>query len=294
MSTILSEPFDSLLKSIRMTDQSNLREIRGKTAFWLRLRILGGLAVAFVILVVGSLIVFALGCLTLFQARRFLTEVVVRTMARAGLVCLGVRYSVRGTLPHDEGQYVYISNHSSSLDMLVITSLGLPRTRYFLSGFLQKILPVGLIGHSIGVFWTMSQQFPERRALLFQRAERTLRRTGESVFLTPEGQKIGHFNKGAFHLATSLGVPIQPMYIEIPTNVDPGPWSQNKDLDVRPGEVVVHIGPLIDTKTWTLENLETNRDAVRSRYAEWKNELQAARTAQSESKVCQSSLHAPA
>ena len=55
----------------------------------------------------------------------------------------------------------------------------------------------------------------------FQAAERVLRRTGDSVYLSPEGTRItggtiGHFNKGTFHLATDLRVPIVPLFIDIP------------------------------------------------------------------------------
>ena len=35
-------------------------------------------------------------------------------------------------------QTVYVSNHSSTLDVFVLIALGLPRTRFFLSGFLQE------------------------------------------------------------------------------------------------------------------------------------------------------------
>ena len=48
-----------------------------------------------------------------------------------------------------------------------------------------------------------------------------LRRTGQSVFLSPEGTRvrtgeIGPFNKGAFHLAGDLGAPLLPLYIAVP------------------------------------------------------------------------------
>ena len=75
-----------------------------------------------------------------------------------------------------------------------------------------------------------------------------LRRTRESVYLSPEGGRIttgeiGHFNKGAFHLATSLGAPIVPLYFEIPRDMDPG-----RGYNARPGTVTVHVLPTIDTR----------------------------------------------
>jgi 1-acyl-sn-glycerol-3-phosphate acyltransferase len=54
-----------------------------------------------------------------------------------------------------------------------------------------------------------------------------LERTGESVYLSPEGERVtggrvGHFNKGAFHLATDLHAPIVPLFLRIPRAMDPG------------------------------------------------------------------------
>jgi len=212
------------------------------------------------------LVLLALGCLTLFRTRR-LYATIVTWMARAGLCCCGVRVHVHQPFDFPEQQTVYIANHSSALDMFVVTSLGLPNTRYFLSGFLRKIVPIGVIGYILGAFWTAPQTKPAQRTQLFQRAERVLRRTGESVFLTPEGQQIGKFNKGAFHLATNLTAPIQPIFISIPSEVDPGPWIGNENLDLRPGSVNVYFKPAIPTERWNLEDLEANRDFVRDVYA---------------------------
>ena len=104
---------------------------------------------------------------------------------------------------------------------------------------------------------------------------RVLRRTGESVFLTQEGQVTWKFNKGAFHLATALGAPILPIYILIPNDVDPGPWFGGDGLTARPGEVHVHYKPPIDTSNWRLEDLDANRNRVREMYLAWKQELLA-------------------
>ena len=48
---------------------------------------------------------------------------------------------------------------------------------------LRAIVPMGVLGHIAGTFWTVAQSRPEERVRLFQRADRILRRTGESVFL---------------------------------------------------------------------------------------------------------------
>ena len=108
----------------------------------------------------------------------------------------------------------------------------------------------------------MPQQFPEKRTRIFQRADRILKRSGDSVYLSPEGQRvttgeIGHFNKGSFHLATSLGATIVPLYLAIPAESNPG-----RGYDAKPGTIDVWFLPPIDASRWKVEDVERNRDRV--------------------------------
>ena len=218
-------------------------------------------AVVLTALSLGSFLLLVFAALTLFQFRR--TYLALSTwIGRAVLAIWGVRLEVVGALPFPRQQTVYVSNHTSTVDMFVLIALGLPGARFFLSGFLRKILPLGLIGYVTGIFWTVPQEFSEQRRRIFSGAAATLKRTGESVYLSPEGQRIttgelGAFNKGAFHMATDLQVPIVPFYIEVPPAVDPG-----LGLDVRPGTVTVEVLPAIDTSGWTVEALDEQRATV--------------------------------
>jgi 1-acyl-sn-glycerol-3-phosphate acyltransferase len=208
----------------------------------------------------GGLLV--VGVLTAFRARRLYAHVAA-LLSRAILRLYGIRLRVhrRGSWP--ARQTVYVSNHTSTLDVFVLVALGLPNTRFFLSGFLRRIVPLGVISWMMGTFFTVPQSRPAERTRIFQRAEATLRRTGESVYLSPEGGRIitgtlGHFNKGAFHLATNLHAPIVPMFIHIPDSVDP-----RRGFDARPGPVDVYVLDPIDTSSWTLEHLIANKESVR-------------------------------
>lgn len=256
-----------------VTTRQDLRAPRAPASLVARARI--GLAVVLsaVVMGVGCLLLLIVGVVTLFRARRLYAEGIVRGMARMALWLFGVRMVVHRDFEFSQRQTVFISNHTSTLDMFVIIALGLPNSRYFLSGFLRKIVPLWFIGWMIGVFWTTLQKYPERRTQIFQNAERVLRSTGESVFLTPEGQITGVFNKGAFHLATNLRAPIVPIYIQIANEVDPGPWFGGDGLAIRPGEVHVHFRPPIETADWQLVDLDANRNRIRDMYAEWKREL---------------------
>jgi 1-acyl-sn-glycerol-3-phosphate acyltransferase len=237
------------------------------------IRVLLASLASILLLCLGSLVMLIVGVLTGFQARRFYAEVLARGLSRMALSFYGVRIIEHRDFPFPSRQTVYISNHTSALDMFVLIGLGLPNCRYFLSGFLRKIIPLWIIGWMIGIFWTVPQTQGKKRTKIFQNADQYLRRTGESVFLTPEGQITWVFNKGAFHLATSLAAPILPIYIFIPNEVDPGPWTGGDGLDVRAGDVHVYYRPEIDTSTWRVEDVSLHRDEVRSLYVEWAKEL---------------------
>ena len=218
---------------------------------------------AFVVLTVGSVVMLIVAIPTLGLARRFYSEVIGRWIGVGILRVAGIRYRVHGAAAAPSVQTVYISNHTSTLDVFLLIALALPRTRFFLSGFLRKIVPIGIIGMLIRIFWTVPQTFPERRREIFKRADRILRETGDSVYLSPEGMRvttgeIGAFNKGSFHLATSLHARIVPIYIAIPREINPG-----MGYDAKPGSTDIYFLPPIDTASWQVSDVEANRDAVR-------------------------------
>jgi 1-acyl-sn-glycerol-3-phosphate acyltransferase len=225
-----------------------------------------------VLMTLGALVLLLVALLTAFRLPRFYRETIVATLGAWMLALWRIRFVVHRDRPFPETQTIYISNHTSTIDMFVLIALRLPNARFFLSGFLRKLLPLGLIGYLIGIFWTVPQSLPEKRTEIFKRAARTLRRTGESVYLSPEGERvttggIGHFNKGAFHLATDLKVPIVPLFIAIPQEADPG-----KGLNARPGTVHVYVKPAIETSRWDLVDLAANKDRVRGMFIEWNRE----------------------
>lgn len=220
-------------------------------------------AATLVFMTVGSVVMLVVAILTGFLARRFYSEVLARALGAGILWIWGVRLRVHGTPRPEHAQTIYVSNHTSTIDLFALIALGLPRTRFFLSGFLKKFVPLGIVGSLIRVFWTVPQDYPEERRRIFKRADRVLRKTGDSVYLSPEGMRvttgeIGRFNKGSFHLATSLHAPIAPIYFAIPAAMNPG-----MGYDAKPGTIDLHFLPPIDTSCWAIEDVERNRDAVR-------------------------------
>jgi putative phosphoserine phosphatase/1-acylglycerol-3-phosphate O-acyltransferase len=220
------------------------------------------------LITVTSVIVLLLAVVSLFQARRLYAAATTR-LARTLLRVWSIRVRVHPNAPFPRTQVVYISNHTSTLDLFVLVALGLPRTRFFLSGFLQRYLPLAILARLMGTFFTVPQRRQAERRRIFAAACRTLRATGESVYLSPEGARvitgeIGAFNKGAFHLATALGAPIVPLYFAIPRNVDPG-----LGYDAGAGVVDVYVKPPIETRDWRVEDVVAHKEAIRDLYVIW-------------------------
>jgi len=233
------------------------------------------IGISIVALTLWSILMLFVAILTLFQARRLYNEYLAKWLVRFILWVWGLDVRVHFREPLPETQVIYISNHTSTIDIFAIISLGLPRCRYFLFGRLRRIVPLGIIATVMGTFFTYPQSMPDKRVRVFQNAERVLRRTGESVYLSPEGMRvtsgdIGTFNKGAFHLATNLKVPIAPFFIQIPEESDPG-----KGLNAKPGVVDIYFERPIDTSDWSLDELIENKERVRNLFVEYHREFKA-------------------
>jgi len=235
--------------------------VRARAGRWLtRPRVLGTIAGLW--LTFFACVMVIVGAVTGFAARP-LYSAMARAASLAVLRLYGIRLVVLREQPFPRTQTVYISNHTSTLDIFILVALGMPRCRFFLSGFVRKYIPLGAMAWMMGTFFTVPQDRPEERRRIFAAAERTLRHSGESVYLSPEGGRIttgqiGHFNKGAFHLATNLHAPIVPLYVHIPRDIDPG-----RGFDARSGVVTVEVMPAIDTHDWVLDELESNVARVR-------------------------------
>jgi 1-acyl-sn-glycerol-3-phosphate acyltransferase len=221
-----------------------------------------------------SIALLPVAAITLGRARRLYAGCATGT-ARAIFRMWGIRLVVHRDGPWPARQVVYVSNHSSTLDLFALVAIGLPNTRFFLSGFLRKYVPLGIIATLMGTFFTVLQDRPDERRRIFQRALRVLQRTGESVYLSPEGERvttgqIGHFNKGAFHLATNLRAPIVPLYFSIPSSIDP-----KRGYDARPGAMHVYVKPPIETTDWRVEDLIENKERVRQLFVGWHAEARS-------------------
>lgn len=225
------------------------------------------------VLVVATLSISLASLLTLGHARSFNHAVQITFYARLILRVLGVKVRVHDRAAIDartlSNPAVFIANHRSSLDILILCAIHLPRCRFFLTGLDRdnpQIAFVWLIAKQLGTFFTFPQTRPDLRQICFREASETLLRSGDNVFLTPEGVRrpdgtIGKFNKGAFHLAISLGRPIVPLYFYTPDTVNPG-----NGLRTGRGTVEIMVLPEIETSDWQVADVAANAAAVQKLY----------------------------
>lgn len=112
--------------------------------------------------------------------------------------------------------YVIISNHQSTLDMLILCCL---RCRFrWISKY--ENLKVPLIGWYIRMarYITVNRGNEESKAIMLERCRQSLG-DGISVLIFPEGTRsmdteIGFFKRGAFQIALEAGIPILPVVID--------------------------------------------------------------------------------
>lgn len=241
----------------------NLKRIRGIVALVLTILFVTALSPLFVLV-------------RLLLGRRAAAEGLGAWAASVVLWLSGVSVEVRApVVPLPERRVVYVSNHTSSIDLFVLLALRLPRARFFMKRGAWVFPPGALVAVCVGTFFTVPQAYTEKRRKLFAAACEVLRKTGDAVYLSPEGTRVisggvGPFNKGAFHLAAALGVPMVPLYLEIPRDENPGKsWVMTRT------KVIVHVLPDVDTSDWRPETAREHADHVRGIYQAFEAELAA-------------------
>jgi putative phosphoserine phosphatase / 1-acylglycerol-3-phosphate O-acyltransferase len=215
----------------------------------------------------GTAATLGLGIGLLNRSRRDAANFATSVGADAALALSGVHLEVVGEEnAWKERPAVFVFNHQSSLDMLVIGSV----LRRDITGVAKKeaardprFAPIGLLTDIAYVDRSNTSQ--AKKAL--EPAVDKLRE-GISICIAPEGTRsptprLGRFKKGAFHIAMQAGVPIVPIVIR-----NAGDLMWRNSFFVRPGQVDVAVLEPIPTDEWTVEELSDRVDEVRALFEE--------------------------
>jgi putative phosphoserine phosphatase/1-acylglycerol-3-phosphate O-acyltransferase len=211
-----------------------------------------------------------LGVLT--RSRRSAANLAIGTGTEAALALAGVRLNVAG----EENLWsarpaVFIFNHQSSLDALIVGSL----LRRDITAVAKKeaardprFAPVGLL---MDVAYIDRSNSKKARSALAPVVEKL--RSGLSLAIAPEGTRtptprLARFKKGAFHIAMQAGVPIVPIVIR-----NAGELMWRGSSLVRAGTVDVAVLPPVPTDGWRAGDLDRHIDAIRWGYTDTFQEL---------------------
>jgi putative phosphoserine phosphatase/1-acylglycerol-3-phosphate O-acyltransferase len=215
----------------------------------------------------GTAATLGLGIGLLNRSRREAANFATSVGADAALALSGVTLEVVG----EENAWkqrpaVFVFNHQSSLDMLVIGSV----LRRDITGVAKKeasrdprFAPLGLL---VDVAY-VDRGNPAQAKKALEPAVQKLR-DGYSICIAPEGTRsptprLGRFKKGAFHIAMQAGVPIVPVVIR-----NAGDMMWRNSFFVRPGRVDVAVLEPIATDGWDVKEIGERAEDLRRLFAD--------------------------
>ncbi|WP_327112246.1 HAD-IB family hydrolase [Nocardia sp. NBC_01730] len=156
---------------------------------------------------------------------------------------------------------VFLFNHQSQFDIIIVPAVLGGGVTAIGKKELTKNPVFGPLMRFVGVTFIDRSNTAQAKAALRPVVE-TLR-NGLSIAVSPEGTRsyspeVGHFKKGAFHIAIQAGVPVIPIVIR-----NAGEICWRNEMVVRPGTVDVAILDPIDVSEWDPTDLDAEVAGVR-------------------------------
>lgn len=222
----------------------------------------------FILLIVFTPIILLILILSFGKMANFVVEKIAPAVAIPVLKVAGINFNIKKHVDPIPQPAVYIINHSSTLDILTILALGLPRVRFVAKWQLQYNPVFFILGHLTGQVFIRREKSEKAVETLKKNVER-IQKNNLTVMLAPEGSRkhpgvIGPFKKGPFRMAMDLHYPVVPIYFEGNREL-----SAEDFLITKSGTCTAHIHPAIDTSGWKLEDIEYHINNVRNRYLKW-------------------------
>lgn len=183
-----------------------------------------------------------------------------------GSALAGVELDVRGAEHLDARPAVFVFNHQSQLDVLVLAKL----LRGGFTGVAKKEAAntpgFGPIFRYADMAFVDRGNTSQAKAALEPAVERL--REGISLVMAPEGTRsptpaLGPFKKGAFHVAMQAGVPIVPVVIR-----NAGELMWRGANTIREGTVQVTVLAPVPTAGWRVADIDRHVADVRGMFQE--------------------------
>jgi 1-acyl-sn-glycerol-3-phosphate acyltransferase len=178
---------------------------------------------------------------------------VARAWAKVLLKVSGVKVTVEGLEKIDPtGSYVIASNHLSYMDTPVILA-HIPVQFRFLAK--EGLFRIPLLGDHLkrAGHIPVPRQNPRAAVKTMTEAGRVIRENRVSLLIFPEGGRstgeLQGFKEGAAFIAIKAGAPVVPIAISGSEKALP-----RDSLIVRPANVTLRIGELVETRNYTLHD----------------------------------------
>jgi HAD superfamily hydrolase (TIGR01490 family) len=206
----------------------------------------------------------AIGALS--GSRREAVDLGITLAGELGSALAGVRVDVQGAEHLAARPAVFLFNHQSQLDVLILAKV----LRGGFTGVAKKELArtpgFGLAFRLADVAFVDRGDPAKARQALEPAVEKL--REGISLVIAPEGTRsatpsLGPFKKGAFHVALQAGVPIVPIVIR-----NAGELMWRGSTTIHSGTVQVRVLPPVSTDGWTAKDLTRKVDEVRAMYVD--------------------------
>jgi putative phosphoserine phosphatase / 1-acylglycerol-3-phosphate O-acyltransferase len=216
---------------------------------------------------IGAAAWVGVGAGLLNRSRRVAANVAAGVGSDIALALAGVDLDVTGE-EHlwSDRPAVFVFNHQSSLDTLVLGSL----LRRDFTGIAKKeaardprFAPIGALLDVVYIDRANSAAAREAMTPVLERL-----RNGTSLAIAPEGTRtptprLRPFKKGAFHIAMQTGLPIVPIVLR-----NAGQLMWRGEAIVHPGTLHVAVLAPIATVAWRVEDLDDHVADVRRRFKE--------------------------
>ncbi|AFH49750.1 1-acyl-sn-glycerol-3-phosphate acyltransferase [Ignavibacterium album JCM 16511] len=152
--------------------------------------------------------------------------------------------------------YVFVSNHSSQLDITAL-QWGIPNRLAMI--FKKELARIPLFGWQLrlGPYIMIDRKSLESAAKSIEEAKQLMKNKRISVLVFPEGTrsktgKVQEFKRGAFHLAAKVGYPIVPVTINGTEKILP-----KGTFKLKRGTIYLHID-----KPITTDHIKSKQDEV--------------------------------
>lgn len=165
-----------------------------------------------------------------------------------------IRYKFYGTQNFRKGQsYIYVSNHTSFLDLPGIRMIIPGQFRPLAKKELKKIPIFGWIAQAATII--VDRSSPESRKRSIDRLKAALK-AGISILIFVEGTQnrtkeiLQPFHDGAFRIAVDTQEPLLPMVV-----VGAGKLMPPGTINLKPGLIRIYVGPEIPTTGLTTKEI---------------------------------------